>query len=147
MEANPFKIFFRAPYNYDTKKASDDAAAEYVPEPSMTVQAMAEDADLNVIMHRYGITGKMPENQRIPTYQDFDEIVDFRSAHEAVLRARDAFMEYPAELRAKFQNDPQRFMDYCADPKNLPEMRVWGLAVPEKRVETPPVVPPVETKT
>lgn len=127
------KPFLRAPGNYDTDAASDEATLP--PDQygeSLTIQAHAEDADINVLMRRYGVTGKMPENAQhlVPMYGDFTEVTDYRSAVEAVNRAHDAFMLFPAELRARFDNDPQRLMEFAADPKNVEEMRKFGLANP-----------------
>jgi hypothetical protein len=103
--------FVRNPYNYDLEQASDEAA--FVPSgESMTVQSMSEDADLNVLMKRYGITGKFPENPRIPQYGDFTHVTDFRGAIEAARDAMDKFMEFPAELRQRFDNNPQFMLDY-----------------------------------
>lgn len=124
-------INYRAHNGYDVKAASDEAAELATPDGpgvSLTVQSQAEDADINVLMHRYGITGRMPENVRIPSYGDFTEVTDFRSALEAVRRAEEGFMELPARVRAEFQNDPQLLLQFAADPANLPRMRELGLA-------------------
>ena len=129
-------IKYRGLNAYDPKEASDEAAAAHKHDPiSLTVQSMTEDADINVLMRRMGVTGKMPENVRIPTYGDFSEITDYRGALEAVRAAHDAFMEIPAELRARFDNDPQRYMDWCADPASRPEMQKLGML---KAQPTPP---------
>lgn len=130
-------ITYRAHNGYDTKAASDEAAVVNN-EPSMTIQSMTEDSDINVLMERFGITGKFPENPRIPMYGDFSEITDFRSALEAVDKANQMFLEYPAQLRAMFDNDPQLFMEFCNDPNNRPKMAELGLL---KATETPPAPP------
>lgn len=113
---------------YDFKKRSDEAGF-YSDQPSLTTQADAVDADINVIVRRYGITGQLPNNIRIPTYGDFTGIGDFRSALQAIDDAEANFMLLPAELRAKFSNDPQLFLDYCTDPNNLDSLVDLGLAV------------------
>ena len=125
------KPFIRDPYNYDVKAASDECASLHEPGISLTVQAMAEDADLNVLMKRFGITGKMPENVHIPQYGDFEHVMDFRTAHDAIIEARESFMTIPADIRSRFSNDPQMFLEFCSDPANLPEMRRLGFAIPE----------------
>lgn len=118
--------FFRSPYNYDTKLVSDETSIPTVG-PSLTVQSQSEDADINVLMKRYGITGKFPENPRVPQYGDFTGISDFRSALEAVANANESFMQYPADFRARFDNDPQNFLMFATDPANVPEMKKLGL--------------------
>lgn len=128
--------FIRSPYNYDRAEASRACATSFEGTVSLTVQEHAEDADINVIVKRFGITGVMPQNHRVPEYGDYTGVNDYRSAIEAVRAADEHFMAMPAEVRARFENDPQRFMDFCAVPDNLNEMRKLGLAVPEKVADT-----------
>jgi len=109
---------------------------------SMTIQAQAEDADINVLMRRYGITGKMPDNPRIPMYGDFLEVRDYRTALEAIRQADADFMEIPAEIRARFDNDPQRFLEFCSDEANRDELSKLGLLKPAP----PPVVPSADAQ-
>ncbi len=118
--------FIKSPYNYDTKNASDDSAYVETME-SLTVQSMAEDADINVIMHRYGITGKMPENPRVPQYGDFTGIKNYQEAMNAVLTAQENFMELPANVRSRFDNDPQKLMDFVTNDNNRAEAKALGL--------------------
>lgn len=135
--------FVRSPYNYDVEKASNEATipADQQGE-SLTIQSMTEDADLNVLMRRYGITGKFPENPRVPQYGDFTEVRDFRSALEAVNAGWEAFYTYPAEFRQRFANDPQRFLEWSSDPASRPEMQKLGmlasLEAPQAAIVTPP---------
>jgi len=124
------EVFYRNPHNYDVKQASDDAA-EVPVGPSMTVQAQAEDVDINVIMKRFGVTGRMPEGIEPLGYGDFSEIRDFRSAHHAVMEARERFEAMPWDVRARFMNDPQKFLEFCSNRDNLAELRAMGLAVKE----------------
>jgi Chlamydia-phage Chp2 scaffold (Chlamy_scaf) len=121
------QIKYRQHNNYDIEQASDEATITDN-SPSLTIQAQAEDADINVLMRRYGITGKMPENVKIPTYGDFTHVTDYRSAVEATKRAHENFMEIPADIRAKFHNDPQIFMEFADDPNNIEHMVSLGLA-------------------
>lgn len=118
--------FIRSPYNYDVKEASDSSSLATVGE-SLTVQSQSEDADINVLMKRYGITGKFPDNARLPTYGDFSEITDFRTALESVQNAHNEFMKYPAEFRARFDNDPQNFLLFATNPANIHELKKLGL--------------------
>ena len=106
-------------------------------DPSLTQQSQAEDADINVLVRRFGLTGQMPESVRLPVYMDFDEVFDFATAQRAVLAARQQFMQIPADVRSRFDNDPQKFLEFCTNVENLPEMRKLGLAKPE-----PEAVPP-----
>lgn len=97
-------------------------------DPSLAQQQFKDDADINVLLERFKVTGQMPQGVTLPSYGDFSTVVDFRSANDAIRRARDSFMELPAALRARFQNDPQVFLEFCSDKANLPELRKLGLA-------------------
>lgn len=108
-------------------------------DPSLAQQNFKDDADINVLLERFKVTGIMPEGVSIPTYGDFSNVVDFRSAQDAVLKAKNAFMDVPAEVRKRFDNDPQKFLEFCSDRANLPELRKLGLAPPEEVREVPTV--------
>lgn len=127
-------VFFRTPYNYDVKAVSIETGSS-CPGVSMTDQSQAADADINVIVRRFGLTGVMPPLHRVPEYGDFAGISDYRTALEAVQAAAEHFNAMPAEVRAEFFNDPQVFLEFCHDSKNLPRMRELGLAIPEKVVD------------
>jgi len=131
------KVFHRALYNYDADAASNESGLACADE-SRAIQSQKDEADINVIVRNFGITGRMPESVRIPEYGDFDLVNDYQSAINAVREADRNFMAMPADVRSKFDNDPQKFLDFCADRSNLDEMRKLGLAVP---LEVPPDVP------
>lgn len=124
------KIFVRSPFNYDVAHASRESGLLCLDE-SLTLQSQAADADINVIVKRFGITGVMPQGFKLPTYQDFEGLFDYRSAVEAVRNAQYMFVQVPADIRARFDNDPGKFMAFCVNPANLAELRKMGLAKPE----------------
>ena len=125
----------------DEKERSDRAAELHPYDPvSLTVASQAEDNDLNVLMKRFGITGKMPENPRVPMYGDFTEITDYRSALDAIRQANENFAEFPADVRARFNNDPQQLLEFMENPANRAEGERLGLL---KVVHNPPVGAPV----
>lgn len=137
------KVFYRSPHNYDVVAASNEAALAD-PGVSLTVQSAAEDCDLNVIMKRFGIGAALPVNPRPPMYGDFTEIGDYRSALNAVRNAEMAFMEFPAELRARFANNPQMMLEFVENPANYDEAVKLGICKARAPVNPPtPVVPPV----
>jgi len=131
-------IKFRAAFGYDEKEASSEVALSCQDE-SLTVQSDMEDADINTIVRRFGLTGEMPGNVRLPSYEDYDEVFDFRTAQQALIDARDSFMSLPAHVRSRFENDPQAFLEFIVDPANVDEAVALGLAV--KKTDTP-VKPP-----
>lgn len=96
-------------------------------DPSLTQQQFKEDVDINVLLERFKVTGQMPQGVRLPTYGDFSAVTDFRSAQDAILKAKNAFMELPASVRAKFDNDPQKLLEFVSDPANKEEAIKMGL--------------------
>jgi len=58
-------VFVRSPYNYDMAKASVESGLA-CEDASRAVQSQREDADINVIVKRFGLTGQLPQNVRVP---------------------------------------------------------------------------------
>lgn len=90
---------------YDVKAESERNANPGGGE-SRVQQHFAEDADINVIMRRFKVTGQMPFGSAQGVYGDFTEITDYESAVEKIRGAHERFMKLPPEVREKFKNDP-----------------------------------------
>lgn len=131
------KVFLRTAFNYDRDQASVESGIVN-DAPSLTQQSQAEEADINTIVRRFGLTGTVPSGLRTPTYEDFEDIFDFQTAMNAINEANRSFMSIPAEIRKRFNNDPAEYVAFCSDEKNLDEMRKLGLAKPVEVVQTPP---------
>lgn len=99
-------------------------------DPSLTVQDSAEETDINYIVRKFGITGQLPNALHPPTYGDFVGVTDYQSALHAITAADDAFMQMPADIRSRFDNDPGKFVDFCSDPVNHDAMLEMGLLDP-----------------
>lgn len=119
----------RSAYNYDRRKASVDAGLR-CEDPSLAQQSQKSESDINVIVKRFGLTGQMPSGVRAPQFGDFTQVGDFRDAMDAIIAAENSFMQMPADVRKRFGNDPQSFLEFCSSADNLDEMRKLGLAVP-----------------
>lgn len=122
-------VVFRTPY----ADAYEDPGLR-CGDPSLAQQQFKDEVDINVLLERFKVTGRMPESIQLPSYGDFTQVSDYRSALQAVTQARDSFMELPASVRAEFGNSPQRFLEFVSDEKNLPKMREMGLANAAKQV-------------
>lgn len=131
------KIFLRAPHNYDVDKASDESGLA-CPEATLTKQSFAEECDINTIVRRFNLTGQLPTDVDAPTYADFSDIPDFQSAMNAVLAAQESFASMPADVRARFNNDPASFVDFCSDDANYDEAVKLGLIYKSKGEKTHP---------
>lgn len=122
---------------YDARAVSDATAVE-PGTTSLVQQHQAEEADINTIVRRFGMTGQMPSGLGGGVYGDFTGVHDYESAVAAIERADQGFMSLPAELRARFGNDPARVIDYAqALPEDHDLQADFGLVVP---VVVPPVV-------
>lgn len=121
--------FVRSAYNYDLVEASEEAAFSNVGEDCPVQQSFRDECDINVIMERFGQSGELPSNVRVPMYGDFEAVGSFHDAMNAVALAQESFEAMPAAVRSRFHNDPGEFVDFCNDPANLAEMRKMGLAV------------------
>lgn len=134
-------------FNYDADAVSEETGTPTGPEPSKTVQSEKDNADINVIVKRFGVTGQLPTNVRVPRFGDFDTVNDFQTAMNAVREAQTSFMAMPAAVRARFGNDPQAFLEFCGDEKNIDELRKLGLANAVNADIIPPVPNVLDTQT
>lgn len=134
--ANIKPPFVRSPGNYDAFQACEECCVKDFG-PSLTQQSQAEDANINTIVTRFGLTGKLPEDLRAPVFADFDEVHDFKTAQDAIANANSAFMKMPAAIRARFDNDPQQFLEFCSDDANRSEAEKIGLVLPKAPESTP----------
>lgn len=123
------KIVLRGGFSYDGDAVSLESATDSGG-PSLTQQQFQEECDINTIVRQFGLTGELPNNVKMPQFGDFEGIFDYQSALNMVIAADDAFMSLPADVRARFHNNPQALVEFCSKPENLDEMRKLGLAVP-----------------
>lgn len=125
------------PFTIDAEKHSL-AHGHSNDEPSMTVQADSEAADINNIVKKFGVTGMLPYGDLQPVYDDFTQFpTDYHEAMNIVRSADSAFMDLPANVRASFNNDAGLFLNAVTDPSQYERFRDLGL-VPPKPVESPP---------
>lgn len=136
--------FLRTPYNYDMLEASNQSAI-HCKDESKAKQSFALESDINEIVRRFNLTGKLPDNIKTPAYGDYTEIFDFQSAMNVVRHAQESFNELPAHIRTRFHNDPQELLEFSANPDNQAEAIKLGLSKPPPADE-PPAPPPGEKK-
>jgi len=130
-------VFLRTPYNYDTMEASD-ASALLCEDPSLAQQHARDETDINTIVKRFGLTGELPSNVRTPTYGDFSDAMDYHTSLNAVRAADAAFMQLPADIRNRFNNDAGAFVDFCSDENNRAEAEKLGLVPSTPVVDSNP---------
>lgn len=105
----------------------------------MTKSEFAVDCDLNVLMERYRVTGTVPVPLGEGIYMDAD-IPDLPTAMQMMIEAEHSFNSLPSDVRKEFANDPMRFVEFATDPKNLEQLRAWGLAAPAAAAPEPTLV-------
>lgn len=135
-------LLLRTENNYDMDAATLETGVDCSVEPSRTMQQFAEECDINEIVRKFGITGQMPDNLRMPSPADFtDAITDFQTAMDAVVAAQNAFLEVPGELRARFDHDAGKLMAWLDDPENQAEAVKLGFSVPRAEPKPPEPMP------
>lgn len=106
-------------------------------DPSLTKQSFADESDINNIMKRFEKTGVLPDLQNITgIYADVSDVPDFQTALAIVDKGNSLFMQLPASIRSRFQNDPALFLDFVSNPANRDDLVEMGL------IESPPATPP-----
>lgn len=97
-------------------------------EPSLTQQQFKDECDINNIMKKYATTGQFTHvTGKQGMYGDFSSIKDYHTMVQTVLYAQEAFSTLPAEMRARFKNDPGMLLDFLQDSKNYDEALKLGL--------------------
>ena len=110
---------------------------------SLTQQQFLAASDINNIIKRYRVTGLLPQHQAQPLYGDFSELPDYQTALNQVLRAEATFAALSSDLRERFGNDVQAFLDFAQDPENRPDLEKWGFEF-KTPAEEPVVVAPAK---
>jgi len=106
------------------------------PDASLTQQQFAEEADINTIVNRFLKTGVLPTPNTFPQYVDFEGIFDYQSAMNLVRAADESFMRMDAKVRQRFNNSPQEFLEFFANPANTEEASRLGLTIPQPSAVT-----------
>lgn len=128
--------FIRTPYNYDTNQVSDATGTDTGTD-SKTQQQFKDEVDINTIVERFGVTGEMPPPINFPQVQEFEETFDFQTSMNVIRQAQESFMTLPAKARARFDNNPQKFMEFMNEEDNAAEAVKLGLAIKREKPEEP----------
>lgn len=153
--APKLKTKWRNPYDEKENLDYDEyTKVDFSNDPGLTMQAPAEEQDINVIMKRFGVT----DGSRLPRwedpnmiYGDFSEVpTDPVEAQEMLRQGDVAFMTLPADIRARFESGAKLY-NWLTNEKNREEAITLGLLAkptPKETVSTStssdkePLVPP-----
>lgn len=129
---------FQHLYDDSRKPVFSDAKGE-----TMTQQQHKDDCDINNILKRYEKTGILPDLIKAdPQYGDFSTVPSYQQALDTVYKAQEQFDALGAKIRERFQNDPEKFLQFVNDPKNIDEMCSLGLATKVQPVKIEKEVQP-----
>lgn len=119
-------MFLRSSFNYDRNQVSDETGL-LCEDDSLAIQSAEEESNINTIVRKFGLTGELPGDVAMPKSGDFTNIPDFHSAMNLIRKTQEEFLRVPAEIRARFSNDPQVFMAFVEDDANYEEAKRLGL--------------------
>jgi len=132
------KLTLRTPYNYDTNAASNESGLN-CEDSSRTQQHFKDECDINNILRQFNITGQLPAQTLNPKYGDFTGISDYKTALDRVISADEEFMNLPANVRARFNNDTAQLIDFLDNEDNRLEAEKLGLVEPKITLDAPSV--------
>lgn len=116
---------------YDDHSIMSDLTGLCCMDESLADQSAADEADINVLVKRFGL-GEVPlSGVRAPFYGDFTGLQSPHEMAQALVEAQATFMMLPAAVRAEFDNNPHRFVDFCSNDENYDRICDLGLLAPE----------------
>lgn len=145
----PTKTHLNIGLDEPTVDASDGAVIEtangtLLENKDMARQEFAAEADINVMLHKFGIA---PE-RGAPVYGEWDDTMDLQQAIASVTEAKAAYADLPEELRRKFNSMEELLRAYAngslvikneevpAQPKTETEILTERLNDLQKRLDS-----------
>ena len=103
------------------------------PSEDQTQQHFERETNINSIVNRYQKTGVLPT--ALIREVQFGEVgPDLVQSLNKIKEAKEQFMQLPAKIRDQFENNPDHFLRFLADPHNFEKAKSLGIVV-EKKVE------------
>lgn len=101
------------------------------PDDGRTQANFQDETDINNIMAKFAKTGLVDHVNNIQgAYGDFTTVQDYQLHLDQVMAADAAFMQLPAPMRRRFDNDPAHLLRFLQDPANRDEAIALGLVEP-----------------
>lgn len=95
--------------------------------PGGAKQSFKKECDINHIMARFVKTGVRDHLNANKAEYGFAPAVDFHTAQNLLVKAKDQFAGLSAAIRKQFSNDPGKFLAFCETEANRSEMALMGL--------------------
>lgn len=126
---------------YDNTQSAVDCSKD----PGHTRQSEKESCDINNIVAA-AVRGEFVQNLKssMPQFLDLTGLPNYQEALDLVIKAQETFMELPAKIRTRFDNNPGKFVDFMSTPGNETEARLLGLLEPLSEVEKSSATTPAE---
>lgn len=119
----------RSIYDGKQDEVSEMSGLSCEGDPGETKQSAKDECDINKITARYERTGALPDLIRQDArYGDFSNVPDYMTALNVVNLANEQFGALDAHVRARFDNDPSKFLAFATDKRNIGDMVKLGLA-------------------
>lgn len=105
---------------------------------SVTQQCFKQECDINFILSKARKTGLIDHvNMYKGDYSDVSNVPTYQEALQVINDASQAFSTLPSDIRKRFSNDPQEFLDFVHNPDNIDSMIEMGLMKPSASVVEP----------
>ncbi len=103
---------------------------------TLTKLSMQDECNVNNIIKKLDKSGILEHvNLMKAEYLDVSRPMDLQTAMQVVMDASEQFVGLPSSIRAAFENDPVKFLNFIEDPANEAEAVAMGLFDPEKAPE------------
>lgn len=106
------------------------------PSEDRTQQHFKAECNINNILLKYQKTGIIEVPDKDPIYGDFSNLPDYQDMQNAIIRANEAFMALPSNLRKRFDNNPAEFIKFVENAENREEAEKLGLLRPKAEPDT-----------
>lgn len=92
-------------------------------------QNFKDETNVNNIVKRFQQTGQLPQGRnQEPLYLDHTQFTDYTEMLNQTSHVKQVFDQYPAKIRARFQNQPAQLLEFLSNPENKEEAIAIGLA-------------------
>lgn len=87
----------------------------------LTKQSFKDECDINILMARYMETGILDHvREEQGQFLDVSD-QDYQQAMDTIANAKTLFFELPSKVRDRFENDPQKLLEFVHDPRHTEE--------------------------
>lgn len=105
---------------------------------------MAPQHDIRTIAKQARQGREYPQRKNLQK-GDFTKIVGLQGIMEKIIKAQEKFWELPSKIREeKFENEPQKYIEYMNNPKNIPDAIRLGIISKKPAEKEPEKTEPIE---